>query len=155
MEKNNTYVYAGIVVLLLMLTFLAIYSKEASEPSNTPDDFVPSVEEEEEVPELTGEYNSGFLPAASTPGREYTLTLNEDYTATLVADYKTEERPVVDTGTWEVNDTIVTLTFTDRFGFPLEETVVMDFEVAENALSLVEYDKSRWGVMGLSLSKTD
>ena len=155
MENNKNFIYAGIAAVALLVILFAIRSEETIAPTDTHDGEESVLEVEGETSELSGTYSSGVLPAASTPGREYTLTLEEDYTATLVADYKTEDRPVVDTGTWEVHDSALSVTFTDRFGFPLEENIQMDFEITEGALSLVDYDKSRWGIMGLTLLRAD
>ena len=104
---------------------------------------------------MVGLYESGVLPAASTPGREFTLALGEDGSATFVGDYKTGDRLVDETGTWVLESNRLTVTLTTRFGHVLEVPMVYIFEVNEGALKLVGYDLSRWGYMGLTLMKPE
>jgi len=103
-------------------------------------------------PALAGTYESGLLPAASTPGRTFELTLNNDDTAVFTADYQNGQGSVVEAGSWEAADGVVTVTLDTRRGYPITEPLVYSFEAADDgSLSLIKYDRSRWGDMGLTL----
>ena len=54
--------------------------------------------------DVTGIYK-GFSSAASSPGIDSTLYLNADQTFMQVYDYLNGESPVVELGTWELNET--------------------------------------------------
>jgi len=107
----------------------------------------------EESPAIVGTYASGMLPAASTPGRAFTLELTEEGVATFTADYQDGKGPVVEVGTWEEADGVLTTTLTTRRGYPISTgPLTMTYEVGEDdSLSLVDYDESRWGALGLTL----
>lgn len=102
---------------------------------------------------VPGTYGSGMLPAASTPGRVFTLVLAADNSALLTADYRTGDRPVVEKGTWTLADGRVSVTFTSRFNVPLTTPTVLHFVQGDGVLTLVDYDYARWGALGLTLTK--
>lgn len=102
---------------------------------------------------VAGTYTSGLMPAASTPGREFELALADDGRAIFTADYKTGDRLVVETGTWEETDDRITVTLVTRFGYPISEPLTLTFAKNDAGLSLVDYDYSRWGALGLTLTR--
>lgn len=103
--------------------------------------------------ELAGTYESGILPAASTPGRSFILQLTDDGEATFTADYMNGQGVVVETGTWEEENGLLTTTLTTRRGYPISTgPLVMNYERADDgSLLLVDYDRARWGALGLTL----
>lgn len=57
----------------------------------------------------------GTIPAASGPGIKMTLTLNPDYTFTLVSEYvDSKEKPFTDKGTYTAEDGIINATLQDN-----------------------------------------
>jgi len=106
--------------------------------------------------ELAGRYTSGVLPAASTPGREFSVILQDDMTAIMIGDYKNDVEPEREVGTWSKSDDRITLTLTQRNGYPISgEPLVLHFTVRNtDTLTLVDYDRSRWGTMGLTLTRS-
>lgn len=58
---------------------------------------------------LTGIYK-GFSPAASCCGLDWTLFLNPDNKASLKSDYLNGETPIVETGTWALSDSTLSVT---------------------------------------------
>lgn len=138
-----------VVGLVVLFTVPAKDSEEApAEEGNT------ALDETATIPaSVVGMYESGLLPAASTPGREFTLALAEDGTASFVGDYKTGDRLVDETGTWMRAGDRLTVTITKRFGFELVEPAVYAFTVTDNVLSLVDYEMERWGYLGLTLTR--
>ncbi len=58
-------------------------------------------------------FYKGFLPAASSPGRDITLLLGIDDQASLQTDFLNGEPPIVESGTWTVADNLVTVSLTD------------------------------------------
>lgn len=99
-------------------------------------------------------FESDVLPAASSPGRMITLTLDEDGSAEMSTDYMNDEPPVVEVGTWEVNadDSTVTVTLTGREDLEYDEPVEIVFSISETGmLEAVEYDETIYGEEGLTL----
>lgn len=107
-----------------------------------------------EIPAV-GTYGSGWLPAASSPGREFTLALSDNGNATFTGDYKNGQKLVVETGVWTREGDRLTVTVDSRFGFKLDAPVTYAFTVSEGMLTLVDYNKARWGAMGLTLKRSE
>ena len=95
------------------------------------------------------------LPSASSPGREMTLTLNADGSATRSTDYLNGEAPIEEVGTWQDNgDGTATVTLTGRpDGTTYESPDVITFQLSDGALTATDYDVSRYGSEGLTLQK--
>lgn len=92
------------------------------------------------------------LPAASSPGREVTLTLNPDGLAEMTTDYLNGESPVVEAGIWRTSGgSVVRVTFDERNGEPLETTSDIIFRVIDGNLVAVVYDRTVYGSAGLVL----
>jgi len=143
------------VIIVVGLTVLFTVPATPVDVEESMSDEIAYVEAEMQKASLVGLYESGFLPAASTPGREFTLALAEDGTATFVGDYKTGDRLVDELGTWTVDGDKVTVTLTKRFGHELEVPMVYVFSIEDGALKLRDYDLSRWGYMGLTLLRPE
>lgn len=151
-KETLYWVVPVLVVLVALVVFVAKPANDSTAVDG--DDTVMLEDDTERTLSLEGTYTSGMLPAASTPGREFTLVLNEDGTTTFTGDYKNGDRLVVEKGTWSRADDRVTLTLVSRFGFPLEQPVTHVFAVSEESLVLVDYDNARWGSLGLTLKRS-
>lgn len=103
---------------------------------------------------FVGTYTAS-LPAASSPGREMTLTLNADGTAQRRTDYLNGEAPIEESGTWLDNgDGTATLTLTGRPDGTIYDTPdVITFALSGNTLTATAYDTSLYGSEGLTLQK--
>lgn len=118
---------------------------------------------------FTGTY-SAELPAASSPGRLLSVTLNDDGTVRWVTDYKNNRPAIVETGTWTTTPNgrvTVALTGTAAQGVqgapapapaaaPSAERAyvrpnIIEFEVRTNALVAVEWDRSVYGSNGIQV----
>src|SRR5690606_32263790 len=99
-------------------------------------------------------FQSETLPAASSPGREITLSLLEDGSAIMSTDYLNEEQAVTEFGEWVQNDDgTFTLTLTEGPGGVYEEPVVITFALEDDgSISAVEYDEDLYGTEGLELA---
>ncbi len=105
--------------------------------------------------DYAGTYTAG-LPAADSPGREITLTLAEDGSATMATDYLNDQPPVVETGSWQANpDGTATVTLTGQAGEEYAEPVVIVFQLEGETLSAVEYDASLYGSEGLTFTRVE
>lgn len=95
------------------------------------------------------------LPAASSPGRDVTLTLNADGTVELSTDYLNGEAPIVEIGTWNADaDGTASVALTGRAeGLVYEAPVVIVFQLMKGELVAVEYDVSLYGSEGLRLAR--
>lgn len=95
------------------------------------------------------------LPAASSPGRAITLTLNANSSAELSTDYLNGEAPIVENGAWQDNgDGTATVSLTGRpDGLLYEAPIVLKFKLTGTTLTAVEYDQSLYGSEGLTLQK--
>lgn len=95
------------------------------------------------------------LPAASSPGREMSLTLRLDSTAELSSDYRNGEAPVVETGTWQDNgEGTATVSLTGQAsGVVYEAPVVLTFQLNGSTLTAVEYDRTLYGSEGITLKR--
>jgi uncharacterized lipoprotein NlpE involved in copper resistance len=79
---------------------------------------------------LAGDYSSGVMPAADTPGLEMTLTLNDDGSAGVSTDYMNDEPAIEEVGEWTLNaDGTVTLTITGQVDLPYDEAQVIEMNV--------------------------
>ena len=93
----------------------------------------------------------GFLPAASSPGRDITLFLNPEAQASLKTDYLNGEPLIVEVGTWEAGDDgSLTLTITGREDADYEAPKVISFEVVDGVLT-TSPDEDAYGQTGLQL----
>ncbi|MCL4298272.1 MAG: copper resistance protein NlpE N-terminal domain-containing protein [Anaerolineae bacterium] len=103
---------------------------------------------------FVGTYQAS-LPAASSPGRQMSLTLRLDGTAELSTDYLNGEAPVVETGTWQDNnDGTATVSLTGQAGGVVYEApVVITFQLRGNTLTAVAYDQTLYGSEGLTLER--
>ncbi|MCB0209766.1 MAG: YbaY family lipoprotein, partial [Anaerolineae bacterium] len=100
---------------------------------------------------FAGTYTAS-LPAADTPGREMTLILNADGTATRTTDYLNGKPAIEESGSWQDNgDDTVTVTLTGRP--TVEEPDVITYELVDDVLTAIEYDLDAYGTEGLSLQK--
>jgi LysM repeat protein len=104
--------------------------------------------------EFAGTYQA-LLPAASSPGRDMTLTLNADGSAERSTDYLNGEAPIVETGTWQPNgDGTATVSLTGRPGGVVYEAPdVMIFRLIDGQLVAVVYDIQLYGSEGLQLAR--
>ncbi|HEX2444047.1 MAG TPA: META domain-containing protein [Vicinamibacterales bacterium] len=97
---------------------------------------------------------SARLPAASSPGREITLTLADRGVATLRSDYLNDTPAIVETGTWRVSGAQeITVTLTGRADQKYDTPKVMKFRL-ESALALAAPDSKEWGSEGLRLTRS-
>lgn len=110
----------------LIVLFLALVALAACSAAGVPEPQEPAaptaVPEAPEAPEVSlpagfaGVY-SASLPAADTPGREITVDLQADGTATVASDYLNGQPPVVETGAWSGNPNgTVTVVLTEQDG---------------------------------------
>lgn len=124
--------------------------------------------------ELAGAYVAR-IPAASSAGREITLVLYPDGTARLHTDYRNNEMPVIELGSWsllhqdaegvlseedskEVPDATLVLRLEGSRGLVYEQPEGLVFAVREDGqaatqLRTVEYDPARYGEEGLQLNR--
>jgi len=78
----------------------------------------------ETTQDVAGIYK-GFFIAASSPGRDSTFYLNADKTAQLTTDFLNDEPPIVEVGSWAVNEAgQIEVTLTGQADRPYEEPVV-------------------------------
>jgi hypothetical protein len=148
--KTLSWVVPAVIIVVGLVVLFAVPAGDSQKAADEEDAL--AAVENVDLPAVVGMYESGLLPAASTPGREFTLALAEDGSASLVADYKTGDRLVDEIGTWTRADDRLTVTITKRFGHDVEPAVYA-FTIAGDALSLVDYEFSRWGSMGLTLTR--
>ena len=104
--------------------------------------------------DFAGAYQA-TMAAASSPGREITLTLDPAGTVQMSTDFLNDEPPIVETGSWVDNgDGTATVTLTGRDdGTMYDEPTVIIFELADGQLTAVDYDESLFGSAGLTLEK--
>jgi heat shock protein HslJ len=94
------------------------------------------------------------LPAASSPGRAITLTLESDGSASMVTDYLNDEEPISEVGTWVVNnDGSATVTLTGQVDRTYEVPVAITFSLEGTTLTATEFDERLYGSEGLTLEK--
>lgn len=102
---------------------------------------------------LAGEY-AASLPAASSPGREITLTLGSDHVARMSADYKNGEPPILQEGIWYGRGparAFVRLYWIDDR--PTRSSPLV-FELDGEMLRATEYDRAEYGSVGLQFART-
>jgi hypothetical protein len=89
---------------------------------------------------------SASLPAASSPGHNIELQLNENGEARFTEDYLNGDPAIESEGKWKFDpdDHRVTINFPDN---------EMIFVYADDKLDLVDYNVSVWGENGLSLTR--
>lgn len=93
------------------------------------------------------------LPAADSPGREITLVLAEDGSATLTSDYLNDQPAVVESGVWQANaDGSISVTLTAQGDQPYYEPLSADFVLEGDQLSLVGVTQA-YGAAGLALTR--
>lgn len=87
---------------------------------------------------FVGAYGAS-LPAASSPGRDLTLTLKLDNSAELSSDYLNGEAPIVETGFWSDNgNNSATISLSGQLdGVVYEAPVVITFGLAGQTLTAV------------------
>jgi uncharacterized lipoprotein NlpE involved in copper resistance len=99
-------------------------------------------------------YQSDVMPAASSPGRVITLTLNSDNTIVMTTDFMNDEPPIVQVGAWaEGDDGQFTVTLTGTPAETYAEPEVIVFAQEDGQLVAVEYDPAVWGEEGLTLTE--
>lgn len=105
---------------------------------------------------FVGSYGAS-LPAASSPGRDITLSLKLDNSAELSTDYLNGEVPIIETGSWQDNgDDTATLSLSGRAdGVVYEAPTVIIFQLSGSTLTAVEYDQSLFGSEGLTLTRQE
>jgi uncharacterized lipoprotein NlpE involved in copper resistance len=98
-------------------------------------------------------FNSGVLPAASTPGLVKRLVLFEDGTVQMVSDYLNGEAAVIELGTWqEESDGTFVVTLTGPIGRPYRTPDVLTFARADDGVSATEFDPDIYGSQGLTMT---
>ena len=147
---------AIVVILGFVLAISVLWPHNTQEvvAPETSQNFESSVSSEENT--SPGIYVSETLASASSPGRVYTLILEEDASAIFSADYQNNEPPIVETGTWQANDVAtITVTLTQKNGVDLNEPENLVFNRSDDALMLTNYDVNNWGEEGLVLYEQD
>ncbi len=92
---------------------------------------------------FTGTFEN-TLPSASSPGRKITLTLAMDSTATMTTDYMNGMPVFIEKGNWYHEHEKIILAIDS-------DTLV--FELINEDLVALEYDRNAWGEKGLELKK--
>lgn len=109
-------------------------------------------------PELAGLYLSETLPAASSPGREISVELAYDGTATWSTDFLNGEAPIVELGSWsaDTEGTEVAVTLTGRADRAYDTPVDWLFAVEDDgSLTAIEWDETTSGSDVLVLFPAD
>ena len=94
------------------------------------------------------------LPAADTPGRALTLTLNPDNSASLSVDYKNGEPAVVQAGTWTINSISNNVDVTLAKAPSGTEKEIMSFAMTADTLALTNWMDLNYGQQGLKLVRS-
>jgi hypothetical protein len=100
--------------------------------------------------EVAGVYDAR-LPAADASGRIVTLWLERAGAATLETVYVGKGQAPVERGRWSVRAEEVTVRLLEADDGPRSEMLV--FTLKEERLVPKTWDRSRWGEMGLSLTR--
>lgn len=92
-------------------------------------------------------YTTGVLPAASSPGLQMSLVLYDDGSVNMVNDYMNDEDPIIEVGTWEVDeeDGTLTVTLTGQVDGVYEEPDVLVFSQDGDELTAIEKDETIYG----------
>jgi hypothetical protein len=77
-----------------------------------------------------------FLPGASSPGLDETLYLNFDNTVRWVSDYLEGNPPIIEVGTWEIVDGLVTVTITGQEDRAYDSPQTTTFTPSQGGLAL-------------------
>jgi predicted small lipoprotein YifL len=85
------------------------------------------------------------LPAADAAGRNLTLVLNADKSATLTTEY-IGKGTIVQKGTWSSSGSSVTVTLTEQDGRPVK--VEITFELKGDELVATQWDQNLYGSVG-------
>jgi hypothetical protein len=85
------------------------------------------------------------LPAADAAGRNLTLVLNADKSATLTTEY-IGKGTIVQKGTWSSSDPAVTVTLTEQDGRQIKDE--FSFELKGDELVATQWDKNLYGSVG-------
>ncbi len=93
----------------------------------------------------------GALPAATCCGQDLNLYLNFDNTAQLITDYLNGEAPLVEIGTWEIDDSQVFVTITGQENQAYDNPNLITFSYQDDTLTSVEEEGS--GSLGLHFIK--
>lgn len=124
-----------------------------SVPPGQPAPAAPAASAEPAMAGFSGTYTA-TLPAADTPGRATTLTLNPDGSASMTTDYMNGQPAIVETGVWQDNgDGTVTTSFTQVGENVLATPDVITFAQQDGALVAVKFDAEAYGSEGLTLVK--
>jgi uncharacterized lipoprotein NlpE involved in copper resistance/heat shock protein HslJ len=97
-------------------------------------------------------YYKHFAPSASCCGQDYTLLLGIDDLARLTSNYLNNEPPIVEEGTWSVDEQgRARVELTNRPGGEARATPIVFSLVNEDGLlKAVDYDDRYFGEMGLT-----
>jgi len=118
------------------------------------DEITPERMEELVAPAVAATYQSDVLPAADSPGRVILLTLFDGATLTLSTDFRNDQPPGEEVGTWAENaDGTLTISITGTPEREYEQTASITFERDGDQIVAVEYDESVWGTEGLTLTQ--
>lgn len=109
------------------------------------------------APEPMGYFQSEELPAASSPGLQYSLVFMDDNSVFLVSDYLNDEAPIVEMGSWEDNDDstwTVSLTGTADRDYEVADIITFALSADETTLTAVEWDETVYGSEPLLLTES-
>lgn len=96
-------------------------------------------------------YYKMFAPSATCCGRDVTLLLGISDLARLTTNYLNDQPPIVETGTWSLEDGKATVSLTGRAdGTVYAEPDTLVFDVEDGMLTATSWDVSRYGDNGLS-----
>ncbi|MFN2169500.1 MAG: copper resistance protein NlpE N-terminal domain-containing protein, partial [Anaerolineae bacterium] len=110
-------------------------------------------EQEAATPDFVAVYEA-MLPAADSPGRHITLVVGADNTVQMTTDYMNGEDPIVQEGTWQLNDDrTVTVTITGQDGQLYIEPKTITFSLDDDRLAAIDYDLTIYGKNGLKLER--
>jgi heat shock protein HslJ len=103
-----------------------------------------------QAPPPAGRYVAA-LPAADSPGRQLTLSLTPEGSASLTTDFKNGKPPIVESGTWgDAGAGRIALTLTRRGTRQLPAPDVLNLSVAGDTLTAIDLDQARWGSVNVS-----
>ena len=98
-------------------------------------------------------FASDALASAASPDMMVTLELDTDGTVYLTTDYADGQDPLIEVGDWQ-NDQqagVVQVTITGTEDADYDQPIEMTFELHDNTLSALDYDKKLYGKDGLEL----
>jgi len=113
--------------------------------------FIAACRSAPKVSSVEGVY-SATLPAASSPGRKVTLTLNKDQTAKMESDYMNGKPIIVEAGSWEfAPDKSIIVNLMMQYEGTIREVIV--FVKNGDMLNSTQHDQNLYGTEGLKLNK--